>query len=72
MASWTSYEAKYSILDRALETELLPLCREHGIVVRDLCHWSGVVNRHRTRDYVPGGARADKLWFQREEYVAGY
>lgn len=27
-------QAKYSILDRALETELLPLCREHGIVVQ--------------------------------------
>lgn len=27
-------QAKYSILDRAMESELLPLCRDNGIVVQ--------------------------------------
>lgn len=36
-------QAKYSILDRALETELLPLCREHASTAswyRFIRHWS--------------------------------
>lgn len=63
-------QAKYSILDRALETELLPLCREHGIVVQVYSPLEqGLLTGTITRDYVPGGARANKLWFQRENML---
>lgn len=49
-------QAKYSILDRALETELLPLCREHGIVVQVYSPLEqGLLTGTITRDYVPAG-----------------
>ena len=41
-------QAKYSILDRALEAELLPLCQQNGIIA----HWdesSGHKNRYNSR-----------------------
>lgn len=63
-------QAKYSILDRALETALLPLCRERGIVVQVYSPLEqGLLTGTITRDYVPGGARANKTWFQRENML---
>lgn len=63
-------QAKYSILDRSLETELLPLCRQHGIVVQVYSPLEqGLLTGTITRDYIPGGARANKLWFQRENML---
>lgn len=63
-------QAKYSILDRALETELLPLCQRHGIVVQVYSPLEqGLLTGTITRDYVPGGARANKVWFQRENML---
>ncbi|MTH46844.1 NADH-dependent methylglyoxal reductase [Intestinirhabdus alba] len=63
-------QAKYSILDRALETELLPLCREHNIVVQVFSPLEqGLLTGTITRDYVPGGAQANKRWFQRQNML---
>ncbi len=55
-------QAKYSILDRAMENELLPLCRDNGIVVQVYSPLEqGLLTGTITRDYVPGGARANKV-----------
>ena len=63
-------QAKYSILDRAMENELLPLCRDNGIVVQVYSPLEqGLLTGTITRDYVPGGARANKVWFQRENML---
>lgn len=63
-------QAKYSILDRGLESDLLPLCREHGIVVQVYSPLEqGLLTGTVTRDYVPGGAQANKVWFQRENML---
>lgn len=63
-------QAKYSILDRALESDLLPLCREHGIVVQVYSPLEqGLLTGMIARDYVPGGARANKVWFQRDNML---
>lgn len=63
-------QAKYSILDRALESDLLPLCREHGIVVQVYSPLEqGLLTGTIARDYVPGGARANKVWFQRDNML---
>lgn len=63
-------QAKYSILDWAMENELLPL----SVVIMAL--WfrlylpleQGLLTGTITRDYVPGGARATSL-FQRENML---
>ncbi len=63
-------QAKYSILDRAMENELLPLCRDNGIVVQVYSPLEqGLLTGTITRDYVPGGARENKVWFQRENML---
>lgn len=63
-------QAKYSILDRALEAELLPLCQQNGIVVQVYSPLEqGLLTGTIGRDYVPGGARANKVWFQRENML---
>lgn len=60
-------QAKYSILDRALESELLPLCQEHGIVVQVYSPLEqGLLTGTITRNYVPTGAQVNKVWFQRK------
>lgn len=63
-------QAKYSILDRALEGELLPLCQQNGIIVQVYSPLEqGLLTGTIGRDYVPGGARANKVWFQRENML---
>lgn len=58
-------QAKYSLLDRAVEQDLLPLCRHHGIVLQVYSPLEqGLLTGTLARDYVPTGARANKLWFQ--------
>ncbi|HEI2246932.1 TPA: NADH-dependent methylglyoxal reductase, partial [Escherichia coli] len=55
---------------RAMENELLPLCRDNGIVVQVYSPLEqGLLTGTITRDYVPGGARANKVWFQRENML---
>lgn len=46
-------QAKYSILDRALEAELLPLCQQNGIIVQVYSPLEqGLLTGTITRDYV--------------------
>ncbi len=60
MVSWIS-SRPYSILDRALEGELLPLCRQNGIIVQVYSPLEqGLLTGTIGRDYVPGGARLTK------------
>ena len=59
-------QGKYSILDRAVEEALIPLCVEHNVVFQaysPLEH--GLLTGTIGKDYVPEGARANKKWFQK-------
>lgn len=59
-------QAKYNLLDRAIEDDLFPLCKENGIVLQ--CYSpleQGLLTGTIARDYVPTGARANKKWFQK-------
>lgn len=58
-------QAKYSVLDRAVEEELLPLCRENGIVLQAYSPLEmGLLSGALPRDYKPVGAQCNKKWFQ--------
>ncbi|GHT86042.1 oxidoreductase [Bacteroidia bacterium] len=60
-------QGKYSILDRAAEEELLPLCRFHDIVFQAYSPLEqGLLSGSFGRDYIPadGTARKNKKWFQ--------
>lgn len=58
-------QGKYSILDREVEKDLIPMCREHGIVLQAYSPLEqGLLTGTIARDYVPTGARANKKWFQ--------
>ena len=58
-------QAKYSILDRAVEDELFDLCRENNIVIQAYSPLEqGLLTGAIGKDYVPTGARANKKWYQ--------
>lgn len=60
-------QAKYSVLDRGVEKELLPLCREKGIVLQAYSPLEqGMLSGRLDRNYVPKGAQCNKKWFQPE------
>ena len=60
-------QAKYSVLDRAVEETLLPLCRERGIVFQAYSPLEmGLLSGALPRDYKPVGAQIPKKWFQPE------
>lgn len=60
-------QAKYSVLDRTVEEELLPLCREYGIVLQAYSPLEmGLLSGALPRDYEPVGAQCNKKWFQPE------
>ena len=60
-------QAKYSVLDRGVEDELLPLCREKGIILQAYSPLEqGMLSGKLPRDYVPKGAQCNKKWFQPE------
>ncbi|MBW7982218.1 NADH-dependent methylglyoxal reductase [Enterobacillus tribolii] len=60
-------QAKYSLLDRGVEHDLLPLCARHGIVLQVYSPLEqGLLTGTITPDYVPVGAQANKVWFQKE------
>ncbi|MDO4619319.1 MAG: aldo/keto reductase [Lachnospiraceae bacterium] len=60
-------QAKYSVLDRAVEDELLPLCKEEGIVLQAYSPLEmGLLSGALGRDYKPVGAQCNKKWFQPE------
>lgn len=58
-------QAKYSILDRAVEDELFALCKENNIVLQAYSPLEqGLLTGTIGKDYVPTGARANKKWYQ--------
>ncbi|MCI7409460.1 aldo/keto reductase [uncultured Enorma sp.] len=59
-------QGKYSILDRAVEETLIPLCVEHNVVFQAYSPLEqGLLTGTIGKDYVPEGARANKKWFQK-------
>lgn len=60
-------QAKYSVLDRAVEDELLPVCKAHGISLQAYSPLEmGLLSGTFPRDYKPVGAQIPKKWFQPE------
>lgn len=60
-------QAKYSVLDRAVEDELLPVCKSHGISLQAYSPLEmGLLSGTFPRDYKPVGAQIPKKWFQPE------
>lgn len=60
-------QAKYSVLDRAVEDELLPICRENNVVLQAYSPLEmGLLTGALPRDYKPVGAQIPKKWFQPE------
>ncbi|HUM83029.1 MAG TPA: aldo/keto reductase [Lachnospiraceae bacterium] len=58
-------QGKYSVLDRAVEDELIPVCREHKVTLQAYSPLEqGLLSGTIARDYVPTGARANKKWWQ--------
>ena len=59
-------QGKYSILDRAVEETLIPLCVEHNVVFQAYSPLEqGLLTGTIGKDYVSEGARANKKWFQK-------
>lgn len=60
-------QAKYSVLDRGVEAELLPICKEHGVALQAYSPLEmGLLSGALPRDYKPVGAQIPKKWFQPE------
>lgn len=60
-------QGKYSVLDRAVEDELIPLCKENKITMQAYSPLEqGLLTGTITKDYrpEPGNARANKKWWQ--------
>lgn len=60
-------QGKYSVLDRAVENELIPLCEEHRITMQAYSPLEqGLLTGTITKEYrpEPGNARANKKWWQ--------
>lgn len=58
-------QGKYSILDRQVEEELLPLCKEKGITLQAYSPLEqGLLSGTMNKDYQPVGAQIGKKWFQ--------
>ena len=60
-------QAKYSVLDRGVEEELLPICKAHGVSLQAYSPLEmGLLSGTFPRDYQPVGAQIPKKWFQPE------
>lgn len=60
-------QAKYSILDREVEADLLPLCKENDVTLQAYSPLAmGILSGTISPDYIPpkGSARNGKKWFQ--------
>lgn len=60
-------QGKYSVLDRAVEEELIPLCSEHKITMQAYSPLEqGLLTGTISKDYRPesGNARSNKKWWQ--------
>lgn len=57
-------QAKYSILDRGIEDEIIPCCRENGVTIQAYSPLEmGLLSGTMPRDYKPVGAQIPKKWF---------
>ncbi|WP_032094028.1 NADH-dependent methylglyoxal reductase [Necropsobacter rosorum] len=64
-------QAKYSLLDRAIEKDIIPCCRENNITVQAYSPLEmGLLSGMLPRDYQPVGAQIPKKWFQRKNMLA--
>ena len=64
-------QAKYSILDRSIEKDIIPCCRENGITVQAYSPLEmGLLSGTLPRNYEPIGAQIPKKWFQKENMHA--
>ena len=64
-------QAKYSILDRAIEDEIIPCCRENGVTIQAYSPLEmGLLSGTLPRDYKPVGAQIPKKWFQPDNMQA--
>ena len=60
-------QCKYSVLDRAIEQDIIPICKENGITLQAYSPLEqGLLTGSITKDYKPIGAQANKKWFQGE------
>ena len=60
-------QGKYSVLDRAVEEDLVPVCLENNITLQAYSPLEqGLLSGTFPRDYVPTGAQCNKKWFQPE------
>lgn len=58
-------QAKYSILDRGIEDEIIPCCRENCVTIQAYSPLEmGLLSGTMPRDYKPVGAQIPKKWFQ--------
>ena len=64
-------QAKYSILDRGIEDEIIPCCRENGVTIQAYSPLEmGLLSGTFPRDYKPVGAQIPKQWFQPDNMQA--
>ena len=64
-------QAKYSILDRGIEDEIIPCCRENGVTIQAYSPLEmGLLSGTLPRDYKPVGAQIPKKWFQPDNMQA--
>lgn len=64
-------QAKYSILDRGIEDEIIPCCRENGVTIQAYSPLEmGLLSGALPRDYKPVGAQIPKKWFQPDNMQA--
>lgn len=64
-------QVKYSILDRGIEDEIIPCCRENGVTIQAYSPLEmGLLSGTLPRDYKPVGAQIPKKWFQPENMQA--
>ena len=64
-------QAKYSILDRGIEKDIIPCCRENGVTIQAYSPLEmGLLSGTFPRDYKPVGAQIPKKWFQPDNMQA--
>jgi methylglyoxal reductase len=61
-------QGKYSVLDRAVENDLIPVCIENQITLQAYSPLEqGLLSGTIERGHVPTGARANKKWWQADK-----
>jgi methylglyoxal reductase len=63
-------QGKYSILDRKIENDLIPICKENRITLQAYSPLEqGLLSGSMSRDYIPQGAQIGKRWFERNNML---